>query len=158
MRQRLTARILLFDPTDRLLLMKGRLPSDAEGPGAWFTVGGGALPDEDVLQAARREVAEETGFADVTFGPVVWRREAVHRLLDGRPARFKEHYLVARCSGGEPCRDGWEAHEHSLVDDIRWWTLAQIRASDEPIYPLDLGRLLPDVLAGRYPPEPLTIR
>lgn len=156
-RERLTARVLLFDPAHRLLLMKGRLPGDSPAPGAWFTVGGGARPGESVLQAAEREVREETGFAAVEFGPVVWRREASLRAPGGELMLFKEHYLVARCAGGEPCRDGWEAHERSLVDDIRWWALEEIRTSAEDIYPPDIRRLLPDVLAGRYPAEPLVI-
>lgn len=156
MRERLTARILLFDPEDRLLLMKGRLTPDA--PGAWFTVGGGAEPGESVRQAALREVVEETGFTDVALGPVVWRRTAPQRLFGGELVLFQEHYFVARCAGGEPCRDAWEAHEVALVDDIRWWGLAGLMESDEMIYPRDLRRLLPDVMAGRYPPDPLVIR
>lgn len=158
MRERLTARILLFDAADRLLLMKGRLPSGRDAAGAWFTVGGGAEPGESVHQAAAREVVEETGFTDVALGPVVWRRTAPQRLVGGELVLFQEHYLVARCAGGEPCRDAWEAHEIDLVDDIRWWTLPELRVCAEDIYPRDLRDLLPDVLAGRYPAEPLLIR
>lgn len=158
MHERLTARLLLFDAADRLLLMKGRLPTRRDGPGAWFTIGGGAEPGESVRQAAAREAFEETGFTDVELGPIVWRRAAPYRLADGEKVLFQEHYLVARCAGGEPCRDAWEAHEVDLVDDIRWWTLDALMASEEVVYPLDLRRLLPDVLAGRYPPEPVVIR
>lgn len=158
MRERLTARILLFDAADRLLLMKGRLPGARAAAGAWFTVGGGAEPGESVQEAAAREVVEETGFTDVQLGPVVWRRTAPLRLADGERVLFQEHYLIARCTGGEPCRDAWQAHEIDLVDDIRWWTLAELRACAEDIYPRDLRDLLPDLLAGRYPPEPLFIR
>lgn len=158
MRQRLTARILLFDLDGRLLLMKGRLPSRPDAPGAWFTVGGGAEPGESVHEAAAREVVEETGYTDVELGPVVWRRTAPLRLVGGERVLLDEYYFVARCRGGEPCRDGWEAHEHDLVDDIRWWTVDELIACPEDVYPRDLRDLLPDVIAGRYPTEPLVIR
>jgi 8-oxo-dGTP pyrophosphatase MutT (NUDIX family) len=158
MRDRLTARILLFDLAGRLLLMKGRLPTAPDAPGAWFTVGGGAEPGESLRQAAAREVVEETGFTDVELGPVVWRRTTPQRLVGGELVMFQEHYLVARCRGGEPCRDAWEPHEVSLVDDIRWWSLEELMGCEEDIYPPALRELLPDVLAGRYPSEPLTIR
>ncbi|MFA5601317.1 MAG: NUDIX domain-containing protein [Phenylobacterium sp.] len=158
MRERLTARVLLFDPADRLLLMKGRLPSDPAGPGAWFTIGGGAEPGESVREAAAREVVEETGFAGVELGPVIWRRTATYRMAEGEPVLFLEHYFVARCAGGEPCRDAWQAHEHELVDDIRWWALPELIATPEPVYPRDIRRLAPDAAAGRWPTEPLIIR
>ena len=53
--ERPTARVVLLDARDRLLLMKGRLPG-AGGEWAWFTVGGGVEPCETVLQAASREI------------------------------------------------------------------------------------------------------
>jgi len=157
MRERLAARVLLFDPDGRILLMKGRLPSGPSLPAAWFTVGGGAEPGESVLEAAAREIREETGFTDAELGPVVWRREGPHHLASGERVLFKEHYVVARCAGGEPSRAGWDEVERALVDDIRWWALADLRACEEMVHPIGLADLLPDILAGRYPSEPREI-
>lgn len=157
MRERITVRVLLFDPAGRILLMKGRMAHERAGPGAWFTVGGGAEPEETVEACARREIAEETGFSQVELGPVVWRREGIGSLASGETVRFMETYLVARCAGDEPVRDGWEAHEHDLIDDLRWWTLEDLAACADAIYPERLLDLLPDVAGGRYPAEPLDI-
>lgn len=158
MNRRLTARVLLFDPEGRLLLMKGRLPGVArsEGAGAWFTVGGGAEPGESVLQAAAREIREETGFSEFDLGPVVWRREG-ELMLSERPVWMDEHYVLARCAGGEPARHGWEDYEHDLIDDIRWWTQAELLETTERVFPLGLAELLHDILAGRLPDEPRRI-
>src|SRR3954471_15069837 len=117
MRRRLTARVLLFDPVGRLLLMRGRLPSAPERDGAWFTVGGGAAPGESVLEAAAREIVEETGFTDAELGPVVWRREGPLALA-AETVWMDEHYVVARCAGGDPVRHGWQPDEHALIDDV----------------------------------------
>jgi 8-oxo-dGTP pyrophosphatase MutT (NUDIX family) len=146
MRERPTARVLLLDAQDRILLMKGRLPSDPTGPGAWFTVGGGVEPGETMEQAAMREVVEETGFCDVELGPLIWRREAVYLDRQQRPWRFSENYFVARCAGGEVSRAGWQALERELVDDIRWWSLAELIACDEPVFPEGLPDLTNRVL------------
>jgi 8-oxo-dGTP pyrophosphatase MutT (NUDIX family) len=158
MRERLTARVLLLDPQDRILLMKGRLPHDPTAPPVWFTVGGGAEPGESVLETAAREIVEETGFLDAQLGPVVWYSEA--QLFDrkGRPVHFKEHFVVARTVGGALSRQGWQPLEHEFVDELRWWTLAELQATDEIVYPEGLAGLLPDVLAGRIAAEPLVIR
>jgi 8-oxo-dGTP pyrophosphatase MutT (NUDIX family) len=156
--ERLTARVLLLDENDRLLLMKGRFPGDRTGPGAWFTVGGGVNPGETVAEAAAREAFEETGIAGVTLGPVVWYREGVGRNHLGERLVFKESYFVARCVGAALRRDGWEDYEHELIDELRWWTVAEIAASRERIFPERLAELLPDILAGRFPSEPLDLR
>jgi 8-oxo-dGTP pyrophosphatase MutT (NUDIX family) len=157
MRRRLTARVLLIDRQDRILLMKGRLPSRRDGPGAWFTIGGGAEPGETVLEAAAREIREETGIADFELGPVIGRREGMMILAGDEEVWFDEHYVLARCAGGEPVRHGWQADEHDLIDEIRWWTLAELRATGERVFPPGLAALLGDVLAERLPDAPLVI-
>lgn len=153
--ERPTARVLLFDARDRILLMKGRLPGAPERPGAWFTVGGGVEPGETFAEAAAREIREETGIADFVLGPVVWVREGVMRMPE--PTLFKERYIVARCEGGHPVRDGWNAMERELIDDIRWWTLAELRATRDRFFPPGLVHRLPPILAGRFPAEPQII-
>ena len=149
MRERLTARVLLFDPQGRILLMKGRLPSDPGAPGAWFTLGGGVEAGETVAQAAAREIVEETGFEDAIIGEVAWRGEQTLQDRKRRPVLFKESYFLARCGGGEPSRAGWQALEREFVDDMRWWTLQELAACAEPVFPRGLAERLKRLLAAK---------
>jgi 8-oxo-dGTP pyrophosphatase MutT (NUDIX family) len=137
-RVRPTARILLLDPDDRILLMKGRLPANPSAPGVWFTIGGGIEPGESLYEAAAREAREETGFADVIFGRVAWRDEVTLPDRKQRPVLFQDAFILARCGGGEVSRAGWQALEREFVDDIRWWTLDDLAATTEPVWPADL--------------------
>ncbi|WP_337189293.1 NUDIX domain-containing protein [Phenylobacterium sp.] len=148
-----TARVLLLDRLDRILLMNGRLPGAAGG--AWFTVGGGVEPGETYAEAAAREIREETGIADFELGPVVWRREGMLRLPE--VTLLKERYIVARCDGREPDRGGWTALERDLIDDIRWWSHGELALTGERIFPPGLADRLPGVLAGQFPAEPEAI-
>lgn len=158
MRERLTARVLLLDPGDRILLMQGRLPSRPDGPAFWYSIGGGVEAGESLLEAAAREVVEETGLTDAALGSVVWRDEVILHDIDGEARLFRQFYVVARTAGGRPSRDGWLPHEHQLTDDMRWWTLAELQLTEETLFPEGLAVLLADVLAGRVAPEPLLIR
>lgn len=141
-RVRRTARVLLFDPEGRILLFKGRLPSAPEGPGWWYTVGGGLEAGETETEAARREILEETGFADAELGEIAFTSEFVFRDLQGRSVLQTEVYFLARCSGGEPSRAGWRPLELEFCDDHRWWTLEDLAAQGEPIHPPDLSHRL----------------
>lgn len=157
LRERPTVRVLLLDENDRILLMKGRLPSRRDGPGNWFTVGGGLEPGETVEAAAAREILEETGIAEFELGPLIGLREGVMLLAGDERVLMKESYLVARCRGAEPERHGWQADELEFIDDIRWWTHAELAATDERVWPPGLADLLADILAGRFPEAPIVI-
>jgi 8-oxo-dGTP pyrophosphatase MutT (NUDIX family) len=154
MRIRQTARVVLLDPEDRILLMRARASRGAEA--YWFTVGGEIEPGETLLEAAAREIVEETGFTDADLGPVPWRDEFV-LAVRGEEVHFKQLYVVARTQGGAPSTAGWLAHEHELTDELRWWTIDEIAAAGQTIYPIGLSELLTDVLAGRFAQKPLLI-
>lgn len=150
-----TARVILLDAEDRVLLMKGRMPAARDGPGAWFAIGGGVEPGETPAEAAMREIVEETGILDFQLGQLLWRREGVLRMPE--PTLFKESYFLARCEGAEPDRSGWQALERELVDDIRWWRRDELLLTPDRVFPPGLADLLEDVIAGRLPPEPVEI-
>lgn len=156
-RLRRTARVLLLDANDRILLLRGRLPTKLSAPGAWFTVGGGVENGESLEEAARREIVEESGITSFALGPLVWRGVVRARTRSGIPLRVEDAYFVARAATSALSRDGWQAIERELVDDMRWFSLAELAALEEDVYPPELPDLLPDVIAGRYPAEPIEL-
>jgi ADP-ribose pyrophosphatase YjhB (NUDIX family) len=106
---------------------------------------------ETVVAAARREIAEETGFSQVDFGEELWRDENLVSDRRGRPVLVKDVFILARCAGGEPDRSGWQARERAFIDDIRWWDLDDLAAQTEPTWPPDLAARLIAVRRARAP-------
>lgn len=156
MRERPTVRVLLIGPDKRILLIRFH---DARLNGAqvfWATVGGGRDPGESIADAALREIREETGLTDVTLGPAVWRDDVVI-TVDGEPIYFRETYVVAHAPTTELTFDGWTGLEREVIKDMRWFTVTEIAAATEQVYPEILVAWLPDILAARYPAEPYWI-
>jgi|SRR5436190_7968964 8-oxo-dGTP pyrophosphatase MutT (NUDIX family) len=150
-----TARVVLLDRAGRILLMKGRLPGNPDNPAFWFTIGGSVEAGETYMEAAAREIREETGITQFELGPVVWLREGVLGLP--HPVRMVEQYILAWCDEAEPDRAGWDALERELIDDIRWWTLEDLHATTDGVFPPGLAGLLAELVDGDVPEAPRAI-
>ena len=94
-RSRTAARVVLLDDADRVLLLSGTDPR--VGSRWWITPGGGVEGGESLPDAARRELAEETGLllgAGELVGPI-WRRVA-RFTFTGVDYEQTEFYFAAR--------------------------------------------------------------
>jgi ADP-ribose pyrophosphatase YjhB (NUDIX family) len=139
-------RVVLLDPGDRVLLMRydDRAPNGVH----WSTPGGGLNPGEDYATGALRELAEETGWTDITLIGELYRWTHVMEY-GGRIVRQHERLYLART--GQPRREitGVEAmHASDGIAAWRWWTLAEVDSAREPVWPAGLAGLIRAALAG----------
>ncbi|MEQ4723074.1 NUDIX domain-containing protein [Nonomuraea sp. B19D2] len=153
-----TARILLLDSHDRILLFQGRGPTTNPDL-AWFTPGGGVHAGESVLVAAARELREETGLQarPEEFGPVVAVSEGYWIGSDDTLYYATDHYFLLRTQTVTVDLSAMEELERSLLATYRWWTLDELRATTELVLPVNLPRLLERLLAGDVPTDPVLV-
>lgn len=153
---RRTARILLIDDRDRILLFRYVDPnSDAHDGDWWGTPGGGVDEGESLPRAAARELFEETELrvpAD-SFDRVVVRGEGA-ATYNGQDQWYEDHFYFLRVEAFELDESGWEEIERSIMVEYRWWSVPELAATDVVVYPPNLARILPELLAGRLPTEP----
>jgi len=134
-----SARLVIVDPGMSILLFRYH---DEHNPPFWSTAGGQLVPGEGYIEAAIRELEEETGFK-TSVGPIVHEREDVFAVARSKPANWIEKYFLVQYDRTDaPDRAGWTKEEHETIQDWRWWKLEEIRSSTELFLPNCLLELL----------------
>jgi 8-oxo-dGTP pyrophosphatase MutT (NUDIX family) len=147
---------VLLDPAGRVFLMEARDPADPRKGEWWEIPGGGMDPGESSDQCALRELHEETGIATAEIGPCIWVQH-VEFDFGGWHFDQDEFIHVAWADGGTYDPQGLEHLEYLAFSAGRWWSLDDLLASDVRLLPGRLRELLPPILAGELPLEPLDI-
>ncbi len=132
------ARILLLDPHGRVLLFRFT-PSDR--PPFWCTPGGAVDPGESYVQAARRELREETGLI-LDCGPELFQRHVEFITIEGVPVSADERYFLVRTDAAEIDTGGHTALEQRVMTRWQWFSRDNLAAHDEPYFPEDLAEIL----------------
>ena len=140
--ERRAARVLLLDGEGRVLLQNCCDPADPS-QSWWNTTGGGIDDGESPPQAAAREVLEETGLRvePAEVGPVVHRR-VTEFSFGGSHYRQSEDYFLVRTAAFEAAPTGHSDLETQAVLGMRWWSRAELRSTQERVYPEELADVL----------------
>jgi 8-oxo-dGTP pyrophosphatase MutT (NUDIX family) len=137
--------VLCLDAMHRVLLLRWRDPHD--GARLWEPPGGGIEPDETPLQAARRELAEETGLDPAAVGD---RSVPVERdtWWNGRHFVGPEQFFVAHYSETEPAltRAGLLAYEQSSLLGYAWVAWPDLAALPDRLEPPGLLAVLRELV------------
>ena len=148
-----TARVLLMNKEDRLLLFKYQ--DGRRSRHSWLTPGGGIDDGEAVDVAAARELLEETGLV-VPPGELGGLVAATGGYADFGWVKgaMREDYFFHRVDSLDIDTSGFTSYERKTISEHRWWSIADLEATDERVVPWGLAPLLASILRDG-PPENL---
>lgn len=154
LRIRQAVRGLVVDDAERVLLVHFRFPDRS----LWHSPGGGIEPGEAHHDTLRRELAEEVGLIDPAIGPLLWTRRHIFPFLDGSHDGQEEACYLVRTEAFAP--EPQMSRQELLaeyVDDIRWWTVGEMRSSNELFAPEELPVLVSRIVTAGPPSTPWTV-
>lgn len=142
MRKRPSARLLVVDLQDRILLFRFRFDSGPlAGTAYWATPGGGLDAGETYAQAARRELMEETGI-DAPVGEAVAVRQTSFMLSTGEMVSAEEHYFLVRADGVIDIAGNPDPVERAFIAEAKWWTSDDLAQSEETVFPENIAEMV----------------
>ncbi|MGI8756583.1 MAG: NUDIX hydrolase [Acidimicrobiales bacterium] len=156
-RRRDSARVIVLDEHGNVLLVRIVDPVDG-GPPLWQTPGGGVEADEALVEAARRELREETGLrvtAEDLGDPVAVTKG--NWAFRGELLTSEDTFFLLRTVRYEPNVDGQETLEAEIHDCWRWWSVDDLAAAEEAILPGGLADLLSTIGEHGPPSEPCVL-
>ena len=157
-------KIILINDKNKLLLLstddKKIRNSDGSYNGKfWQLVGGKIEKDEDILQAAKRELFEETGLKEIDvefYSNIVWQGN-LKLNIRGELNYINQKFLVAKTRKNKISLKNLTFEEQTSIKSFKWFSVDEIRQSLDIIYPKVLSEYLPDILNGKFPKKTIDI-
>lgn len=140
-KHRETARIMLVDEQNRIFLLKTHFDPEVGLPPRWLTPGGGIDSGESTLQAAVRELYEETGKTvnPEDLGEPVLVASGRWDWADGLNYHtYTDTIYELKVLNFQPDTSGFTQDELRDILEHRWWNVEDILQSDEPVAPHEL--------------------
>ncbi len=145
-----TARIVLLNPENEVFLLNTHFDPEVRLPPRWITPGGGIDAGETVLDAAIRELREETGLlvSPEQLGEQIWQTDGRWNWGDGQNHHtYVDYFFQLKLeelglSSWTLDDSGWTDDERRDVLEHRWWNLAELNDSGEQVGPHGLAEFL----------------
>jgi 8-oxo-dGTP pyrophosphatase MutT (NUDIX family) len=144
---RYVARVLVLNDQGAVFLLRGFDDTLPDRAPFWFTPGGKIDAGETQAEAASRELFEEVGIiaSPEALGDIIGT-EAIQYHFHGVAYHQEGVFYAYRSNDAGLNAAGWTDIEVRTIDQGRYWSLEELRATTETIYPAHIADMLAEYL------------
>jgi 8-oxo-dGTP pyrophosphatase MutT (NUDIX family) len=153
MEKRVSARLVILNSAKQVLLFHSQVPGMSP---FWAAPGGRPEKGESLEEALNREASEELGLALTAPLPEIW---VCHEEVQwgSEKLHLEDHFFLVQVESIDMPTSTAEVHKAEGIDQHRWWSVNDIEASNEPVYPPGLANALGALLTEGPPDTSLDI-
>lgn len=158
MSTRKSARAIVLNKQNQIFLFRYTFDFFAEKQSVWITPGGGLEEGESFEDALKRELFEEMGIELTEPLPFVFYRTPLYELKSGETVRSEERFYLVYCDEESFSYGGWSESETRRMTAGKWWSIEEIKKSEEKFFSEDVAEILERLSKGDVPRRPEEIR
>lgn len=107
--------------------------------------------------ALRRELYEELGIQLKSNYRYIYYRNPIYSLKNGEKVQCEERFFLVYSDGEQFVFNHWTESEQKRMRKGKWWSVDEIRQSNEAFFTRDIIEILNDLALGKIPLEPFEI-
>jgi len=157
MKVRKSARAIVLNQNNQIFLFQYKFDYLVDNKAIWITPGGSLEEGEFFEDALKRELFEELGVQITEDCPEVYYRNPLYTMKNGEVIQSVEKFFLVLLDEEQFTYANWTESEKKRMLVGRWWSVEEIRKSEDEFFSKDIIRILTELSGESFPAKPQEI-